>query len=254
MIANAKLRKIKERKENARLFATDFEAYPNVVPEDSAVKTVRVCALTSDQGLCGSVNSTIIRHVRDVVKAATDQDIEIITVGEKGRGGLERKFNKNFRYAITDIGKNGAINFARTSEVAKYILKDMENVDETRIVFNLCASLMSFELTNGKFYPYDTEMVGFDSFDKGEVTYNIEGNSGMMQNLHEFELGLKLYYYFTEAETSEFSSRMTSMQNSTSSAGEIGDKVQRTYNRMRQAKVTTELIEIISGAESMKEV
>jgi len=216
--------------------------------EDLPQKTL-IVPFTSEKGLCGGVNSLIARNVKDCATkiAAQGKECDIVLIGEKGRGPLRRVLGDKILRSATDVQAPGT-----------YAL----------------ASALATELMAAGAGEYDAILLMYNSF-KNAATYNqmykvitpfaFEGEEGVtlstydfdsdkaesMQDLYEFMLSSQMFHCFMDGAASEQSSRMTAMENASKNASEMIDSLTLQYNRVRQARITTELIEIISGASAL---
>merc|ERR1712241_1071138 len=172
-------------------------------------------ALTSDRGLCGAVHSSICKSIRnELLEKPSLENVGIICVGDKSRAQLGRLFSKQILCVGSEIGRLPP-QFGDASKIASNIMNS------------------GFEFDSGKMNLYD-------SIDES-----------VLQSYLEYSLASMIYYCLKEGACSEQSSRMTAMDNSSKNAGEMIDKLTLTYNRTRQAVITGELIEIISGAAAL---
>eukprot|EP01006_Ploeotia_vitrea_P062197 TRINITY_DN8068_c0_g1_i1.p1 TRINITY_DN8068_c0_g1~~TRINITY_DN8068_c0_g1_i1.p1 ORF type:complete len:307 (-),score=186.80 TRINITY_DN8068_c0_g1_i1:178-1098(-) len=248
MVAAAKLRGVQAHLEKVRVFQAGVsDVWPepsedNKVPRD---KTVLV-AITSDRGLCGGVNSVISRHVRDKLnelQASGSELPRVVVFGDKGKAALERLYSKTFDTTITDSGKAKLVTFEQSSLLAE--LLQQQEYDQLQFIYNKFKSAIAYDTTVEPVYSHAV----LEEEREFWKDYNFEGEQReVLEALYEFRLAVRLHHMFMEAATSEQSARMTAMENSSKNAGEMIDKLQLVYNRTRQAKITTELIEIISGA------
>lgn len=209
-------------------------------------------AVTSDKGLCGGINSSVSKFTRATTKtfAGEDRTTEILVLGEKGKSQLQRDMRSFFVGTVNDTGK-ARITFAMASAVAEEILKT--EYDAARIIFNRFHSAISFK-------PTIATVLSPDALEKEAESgaaldaYEVEGpdRAELLQNLGELQLATSLYNAIQENNCSEQASRMSAMENSTKNASEILEKLTLSYNRSRQAAITTELTEIISGAAALE--
>lgn len=204
--------------------------------------------ITSDKGLCGSVNSQLIREVRPKIKerAATNK-INIIPLGDKGKGGLERLYGKFFSNTFSEMARVKKPTFKQVCEVAQVVAA--QEFDKGELYYNKFKSVVSFVPSNVKLYPASTMLEKSDIGNKFEH----EADDEIFRSLWEYRLAVRLNHCFAEAYASELASRMNAMGGSSKSAGEILTALKLKYNRTRQAKITSELIEIISGAAAAEE-
>jgi len=211
--------------------------------EAAAPGSQLLIAVTSDRGLCGAVHSSIAKHIRNTYEPAGN--FKIVCVGDKSRTILQRTHRDNILFQVTEVGKK-APSFADATAVAQEILSSGYEFDSGNIFFNIFKSVVSYETSALPVYSMGTvaaapKLTVYDSLD-ADVT----------QSYLEFSLASMLYYAMKEGACSEQSSRMTAMDNASKNAGEMIDKLTLTFNRTRQAVITRELIEIISGAAALK--
>mmetsp|Transcript_19646 Transcript_19646/g.58419 ORF Transcript_19646/g.58419 Transcript_19646/m.58419 type:complete len:297 (+) Transcript_19646:143-1033(+) len=216
---------------------TSAEAFPD--------HTV-VVALTSDKGLCGGVHSAVARGIRgmNAMLAADSKTISVLAVGEKGRSQLRRMVGDKLKQAVTDIPP--PYNFGYASTVAQMALDtDADTRGAIGVVYNKFVSAIAYTPTLKTIKPFVLE--------GDEVTLTeYDADDDTLKGLYEYYLATEIFYGMMEGATSEQSSRMQAMENATKNAGELIDKLVLIYNRARQARITTELIEIISGASALE--
>jgi len=211
----------------------------------AAGKTLYV-AMTSDRGLCGGVHSSICKTIRGELLAKDgnlDNDA-IICVGDKSRAQLSRLFPKQILTVGSDIGRLPP-QFGDAAKIATAILNCGFEFDSGKLYYNEFKSVVSYKTKQLDIFPVASveqakNLSVYDSLD-----------SDVMQSYLEYSLASLIYYCLKEGACSEQSSRMTAMDNSSKNAGEMIDKLTLTYNRTRQAVITGELIEIISGAAAL---
>jgi len=208
--------------------------------------------ITSDKGLCGGVNSQVARITKALheVRAPDSEEPKIAIVGDKGRGVLSRVFPDQIEYTATEATKQ-AITFATVSAVAEDIMKS--DFDASRIVFNKFKSAISFLPTVATVLSpeaIESKPSLVEKFDQ----YELEGpdRSEFLTDLQEFNLATTMYWGMLENGCSEQASRVQAMENSSTNAEEMLSALTIKYNKSRQASITTELIEIISGAVALE--
>jgi len=241
MVAAVKLRGSQTRLEVAREFAQDIEKVWDVKNEDTEDLVV---AISSDKGLCGAVNSSIQRLVRDDIAGGEQK---IMLLGEKARPGLERLYADRFILTISDLGNNRPVSFRNTAVFADYWLAQEWN--KSHLYYNYFKSMISYVTSKVPFVSFEKSQEDMSNF----YAYEIEGDIEVLQNLYDFRVNCALFHYLCENDTSTLSSRMNAMDNSSKNAGEMIETLTMKMNRARQAKITTELIEIISGASAVDE-
>jgi F-type H+-transporting ATPase subunit gamma len=248
MVAAAKLRGAQRVLDVARVFASVTEAWPTPEVEVSADKKHLVVAIASDKGLCGGINSSIVRAVRDSVrdhKKEGKNDVDIVIFGNKGVQGLERLFAEKFHTSITD---NYKANFTQSCEQAAIMNAVPHETGE--MWFQYFRSMMSYDTTKVPMQSFEAATAG------GAILpgYARQGHPlYILENFHAFKSAVNLFLCQCETETATLSSRMAAMEGSSKNAGEMLDALTLQLNRSRQQRITTELIEIISGASAAEE-
>merc|ERR1719151_405440 len=202
-------------------------------------------ALSSDRGLCGGVHSSICKTIRNELFEKPNLDnVGIICVGDKSRAQLARLFKDQIVSVGSDIGRL-APQFGDASKIANAILNSGFEFDNGKLYYNKFRSVVSYKTSEIPVFPVSTiekaaNLPVYDSID-----------ADVLQSYMEYSLASLIYYCLKEGACSEQSSRMTAMDNSSKNAGEMIDKLTLFYNRSRQAVITGELIEIISGAAAL---
>eukprot|EP00891_Asterochloris_glomerata_P000769 jgi/Astpho2/769/Aster-00628 len=209
-------------------------------------------AISSDKGLCGGINSTVSKYTRAVLKTTEGEGrhSSIVVVGEKARAQLVRDQRTKIVATIQDVNKL-RITYAQAASIAEELLKT--EYDAVRLVFNRFVSAIAFK-------PTIATVLSPDALEKSVEaggaldSYEVEGpdRAELLQDLAEFQLATTLYNALLENNCSEQASRMAAMESSTKNATEMISKLSLQYNRTRQATITTELIEIISGAAALE--
>merc|ERR1712072_1189797 len=202
-------------------------------------------ALTSDRGLCGGIHSSICKTIRnELLEKPSLDNVGIICVGDKSRAQISRLFRENIICVGSEIGRLPP-QFGDAAKIASLIMTCGFQFDFGKAYFNKFKSIVSYQTTELPLYTLDTvkaapNLALYDSVD-----------DDVLQSYLEYSMASKIYYTLKEGATSEQSSRMNAMENSSKNAGEMIDKLTIYYNRTRQAVITGELIEIISGAAAL---
>jgi len=252
MVAASRLRGTQEKMERSRGIVKPFPKLLGDSPA-SEFETTCVVPITSDKGLCGGINSSVVKYTKVVgaVTAELGSTMDLKIIGEKGRAQLVRgEENQLISTIIVDAFKTPPT-FVQASMVAEKVLES--GFEKAQIVFNQYKSAIAFKPTiTTVLSPEALEKVG----EEGLLidTYEVEGpdRSEFLLDLYEFQTGCVMYNGMLENAASELGSRMQAMENSSKNAGEMLQKLTLTYNRTRQAAITTELIEIISGASALE--
>lgn len=251
MVAASKMRSAQVATEKCRGMQEPFLRLLGDLPNAEGEKNITI-PVTTDKGLCGAINTMICKYARtSMVAVNPDSENKLVIIGEKGRSQLQRDQKDKIVATISETQKV-KLTFPQACSIAEEILKT--EYDVSRVVFNRFVSAISQKPTVATVLSPDAlerEAESGSSLD----AYEIEGpgRAELLQNLAEFHLATTLYTAMLENNCSEQSSRMSAMENSTKNAGEMLGKLTLTYNRTRQASITTELIEIISGATALED-
>lgn len=245
MVSAAKYTKAERELKLARPYghgAQEFYKKAEVKDEEGE-KGQLIIAVSSDRGLCGAVHSSIGRIVK--ADLAANPNTKVIIVGDKVRNILQRLYAKNIAMVVTEVGRKPAV-FGDAAIIAQSIINSGIEYNKGKILFNTFRTVVSFRTTEMPLYSQSAvanapKLPIYDSLD-----------SDVIQSYTEYSLASLLYYSMKENATSEQSSRMTAMDNASKNAGEMIDKLTMTFNRTRQAVITRELIEIISGAAALE--
>jgi F-type H+-transporting ATPase subunit gamma len=203
--------------------------------------------ITSDKGLCGGINSGLIREIKLKMKNVNNRgEYGIICIGEKGTAALSRAFPDIFKNSISDI--TSPMNYPTASSISQQISQASGNYDGIIIFYNEFVSAIKTIVKELKLFPRHK----FDEYMKFMKLYNQKPDKYTSNPaLYDLYLGSNLYQALLNNAASEQSARMTAMENASKNAGEIGQKLNLEYNKARQAKITMELCEIISGASAV---
>lgn len=267
MVAAAKLRRAQDAAEMARPYAERFNAVmtklaASVGDSESAPKLLRgtgsdqthlLVVMTAERGLCGGFNGNIAKLARAEIEKlkAAGKTVKIITVGKKGRDALKRDHSDLFIDHV-DMSDVRNVGYADAQAVAENVLDrfEAEEFDVAKIFFSRFENVVSQIPTIQQIIPAD---VGDDEQSKDDGTfYDFEpGEDEILRELLPRAVATAIFSGLLENGASEQGARMSAMDNATRNAGEMIDKLTIEYNRSRQAVITNELIEIISGAEAL---
>jgi len=252
MVSAAKLRGDQQRLAAADPFSAWASAITgkerdleNLDPSSFPQKNL-IIAMTSDKGLCGGVNSILCRMTRQMLAKldAQGKSYQLLVLGEKGRSQLRRVYGDKFVAACTD--RAVPYNFDLASALTQEALNT--EFDAVHILYNEFVSAIAYTPSIKTITPLLDPASSF--------LYNIDvepdNDTETLQNFFEYTVATQVFHSMLENATSEQSSRMNAMENASKNAGEMIDKLTLQYNRARQARITTELIEIISGASALK--
>jgi F-type H+-transporting ATPase subunit gamma len=221
----------------------------NATYEDFPNKVLLV-PFTTDKGLCGGVNSFVTRGVRNCIKklAAQGKEADVVVIGDKGRAQLRRFVESAIRRSATDVVSPGT--FALASALASELMAAgaATNYDAVVLVYNSFVNAAVYKQKYKIVYPFVVQT----ETDESLTPYEFDSDKAeALEDLYEYMLASQVFHSFMDGAASEQSSRMTAMENASKNAGEMIDKLTLKYNRARQARITTELIEIISGASAI---
>jgi F-type H+-transporting ATPase subunit gamma len=268
MVAAAKLRKAQENAEKGRPYSqkmqnivlnltkslNDPENAPKLMIGTGQDKVYLCIVLTADRGLCGGFNSNICRLAKNNFKKLIREgkELKIITVGSKGLDQIKREFGK---YIIKKISfkEKKIISFTEAEVVGKEIIDlfNKKQFDKCFLFYSNFKNVITQIPQMQQIIPAGkTELI--DNKKGEEVSYEFEPDEDeILEDLLPKNISTQVFKAFLENAASEQGSRMTAMDNATRNAGDLVDKLTINYNRSRQASITKELIEIISGAESL---
>ncbi len=267
MVAAAKLKKAQENAEKGRPYSEKLQNIilnltKTISDKDNAPKLlvgngkdqVYLCVvLTADRGLCGGFNSNISKlakkHFKNILKDG--KVLKIITVGSKGYDQIKTDYSKYIIEKLSFKDKK-KISFKEANEIGNKIISlyEQEKFDKCYIFFNNFKNVITQIPRAEQLIP---TFIKEDDNDKANVfSYEFEPDEDeILEELLPKNVSVQIFKAFLENAASEQGSRMTAMDNATRNAGDLVDKLTINYNRSRQASITKELIEIISGAESL---
>ena len=269
MVAAAKLRKAQENAEKGRAYSekmnqiinnlkssiTDVSSAPKLLA-GTGKNDVHLCVvMTADRGLCGGFNTNIVKKARQFCNQLinSNQKLKIITVGSKGADQLKRNFKD---YIVEKISYKNlkSISVNEASELTSKIITMFNNneFDVCTIFYNKFKSVISQEPQAQQIIPVENSDAKKEETETNDTQYEFEPDENeILEHLLPQNITTQIFKAFLENAASEQGSRMSAMDNATRNAGDLIDKLTINYNRSRQAVITKELIEIISGAESL---
>ena len=268
MVAASKLRRAQELAESSRVYAdslafilsslagktTNNSDLPEILTGRENPKTTLLVVNSSDRGLCGGFNSNLFRHAKNWIaqQQAQGKSVKIMTVGKKA-ASFYRRSELDVIAGFDDLTSND-----RQLQVAEEVknkiveLFDNKEVDEVFILFNKFISAISQEPSYQSIIPMTTEESAQEETQTSNAVFEFEPDKNeLLEYLVPRNFLTQIYRSILESAASEHAARMTSMDNATRNAGDMIDRLTLTYNRTRQAFITKELIEIISGAEAV---
>ena len=264
MVASAKLRRAQDAAQAGRPYAERFNAVmaglaasvgtseggPKLLTGTGSDQTHLLVVMTAERGLCGGFNSNIAKLARMAAQQllAEGKTVKILTVGKKGRESLKREFGTLLvdHVELSDVKRVG---YDNASAVAQNVLHrfDAGEFDVAKIFYSEFGSVVNQIPTELQVIPAKFEA----ATDEGTVYDYEPSEEGILADLLPRSVATQIFTALLENAASEQGARMSAMDNATRNAGEMIDKLTIQYNRSRQAKITNELIEIISGAEAL---
>jgi len=267
MVAAAKLRRAQVSAEKGRPFS---EKMNNIIlnlsnsisDKDNASKflvgtgkdTTHLCVvITADRGLCGGFNTNICRKARNYFNKILKENktLKIFTVGFKGHDQLKRVYGK---YIIEKISFKGfkKITYKEAEDIGKVVIKlfNESQFDICKIFYNKFKNVITQIPQEQQLIPFENKKKEKEKISDNFYEFEPEENE-ILNDLLPRNISTQIFKAFLENAASEQGSRMTAMDNATRNAGDLVDRLTINYNRSRQAAITKELIEIISGAESL---
>ena len=276
MVAASKLKRAQDKAQASQPYATAMAAMMDRVAKNAVITTASpkllagtgkdqvhlLVVITSDRGLAGGFNSNLVRLARLEARRliAEGKTVKIVTVGRKSRDLLKRDMNDKIAHSFINLGGGKFISFADADEITQYILAQFEagEFDVAHIVYNKFVSVLTQKPSVQQVIPFKAE----EGAKKDEAPvdknaplvspYSFEPEeSEILGLLLPRNLGVQIFRALLDSAAGEQAARMTAMDNATRNAGDMIKKLSIQYNRARQAYITKELIEIISGAEAV---
>ena len=264
MVASAKLRRAQDAAQAGRPYAERFNAVmaglaasvgtseggPKLLTGTGSEQTHLLVVMTAERGLCGGFNSNIAKLARMAAQQllAEGKTVKILTVGKKGRESLKREFG-TLLVDHVDLSDVKRVGYDNASAIAQNVLHrfDAGEFDVAKIFYSEFGSIVNQIPTELQVIPAKFEA----ATDEGTVYDYEPSEEGILADLLPRSVATQIFTALLENAASEQGARMSAMDNATRNAGEMIDKLTIQYNRSRQAKITNELIEIISGAEAL---
>ena len=267
MVAASKLKRAQTQAEAARPYAewmqrmlaalaasaANTPGAPKLLVGTGQDRNHLVVVVTADRGLAGAFNTNAGRAARTLIRRLQGEGkrVEILTIGRKGRDYLRREFADRIIGEFSFAGKK-RVEFADVDEIAHRITQLLEagSFDVCTVVYNRFVSVISQVPTERQLIPLPLPEAA--QADAGGALYEFEpGEEEILEALLPRNMAIQLYRALIESAAGEQGARMTAMDNATRNAGDMINRLTLNYNRTRQANITRELIEIISGAEAL---
>ena len=268
MVAASKLRRAQDLAESSRVYADSLSFIlsslagntknssdlPEILTGRENSKISLLIINSSDRGLCGGFNSNLFRNAKNWISEQQEKgkSVKIITVGKKA-SSFYRKTDLDVIANFDDLNSNDK-QLQVSEEIKNKIMELFENneIDEVSILFNKFISVIAQEPTYQSLIPLSNDEADEEATDTSNAVFEFEPDKNeLLEYLVPRNFLTQIYRSVLESSASEHAARMTSMDNATRNAGDMIDGLTLTYNRTRQAFITKELIEIISGAEAV---
>uniref|UniRef100_A0A8C6X7A8 ATP synthase subunit gamma n=1 Tax=Naja naja TaxID=35670 RepID=A0A8C6X7A8_NAJNA len=247
MVAAAKYSRAERELKSARVYGVGALALyekVDIKPEDK--KKHLLVGVSSDRGLCGAIHTSVAKEIKHQFSNLTGsgKEVMVVGIGDKLRGILQRTHGNNFLLNFKEVGRKPP-SFGDASVIALELLNSGYEFDEGSVIYNRFRSVISYKTDEKPIYSLET-VSGAES-----ISIYDDIDADVLRNYQEFVLANIIFYSLKESTTSEQSARMTAMDNASKNASEMIDKLTLRFNRTRQAVITKELIEIISGAAAL---
>jgi len=278
MVAASKLKKAQEQAQQSQPYATAIAEIMGRVASNVQIGAGSskllvgtgkddihlLIIVTADRGLCGGFNGNLARRALIEVRRLTDagKTVKMVCVGRKGRDILKRGYNERIINNFTGIGGKNRIAFSEADDIAQYILEQFNagEFDVCTLIYNefksvlaqipVLQQLIPFKAPEGK--KANDNISVEQRGDKAALFYDFEPDEQeILGQLLPKNLGIQIFRALLDSAAGEQAARMTAMDNATRNAGDMINRLTLQYNRARQAMITKELIEIISGAEAV---
>jgi len=270
MVAASRLKRAQDQAEAARPYGSRMERMlsslaanlkgqataPRLLAGSGSDAVHLLLVATSDRGLAGGFNASILRETRRTIRElqSAGKTVKLFTIGRKGRDSLRRDYRRLIVESRIDVGRP-KLTFDSAREIADQVLAlfDGGEFDVGTVVFNRFRSAMTQIVTRQQLIPFaPPAATEAKAATAGGAVYEFEPEEAeILADLLPRNLAVQIFTALLENAASEQGARMTAMDNATRNAGDMIDRLNITYNRSRQAAITKELIEIISGAEAL---
>ena len=269
MVAASKLKKAQSLAEKGRSYSSGLNSIvEGLINSNESIEhpllgnnaedktSCLIIVISSDRGLCGGLNSNIVKEVKKKINKFEGQkkNVSLVCIGKKGFDLLSGLYEKMFNFEVKYINI-GEINYKSTEEIGRKILNGFykNNFQECSLFYNYFKSVISQEVKIETLIPYSkTSNVSAENQNNTDSYFEYEPNEEeVLSKILPKNFIVQMYKAILESKASEQGARMTAMDNATRNAGDMIDNLSLKYNRQRQAIITKELIEIISGAEAL---
>jgi len=246
MIASTRLAKAQRAMQNGKQYGiANSEVFQNAKPEEAPKRKLFI-VISSDKGLCGGIHSSVSKATRRSINAGENggsPDSPIVIVGDKSKAQLSRSLAPNFSITFNQIGRD-IPTFADAAGVTDLVVKSGIKYDAIAIMYNKFVSAISYE-------PAVMEVLNEEVLKEAAGFKAYEMEDDVTKDLAEFTLANAIYAALIEGHACEISARRNAMDNAQKNASDMISRLQMQYNRGRQAAITNELVDIITGASAL---
>ncbi|KAJ2786776.1 atp3 gamma subunit of the F1 sector of mitochondrial F1F0 ATP synthase [Coemansia helicoidea] len=243
MIASTKTTRAQRSMNVARVYGkTSSELATQAEVQKAEAANELLITVSSDKGLCGGIHSSLSRQSRKYL--AEHPEASLVVLGDKAKVQLQRSYPGNIKCTFSQIGSS-IPTFDETCVIASTILNDKDiSFDNAKLMYNRFVSAIAFETDAIEFYPISQilEAPNFKAYEYQE---------DVLENLNEFLFANSMHWALVEGHAAEMAAKRTAMENATKNAGDMISRLTLQYNRGRQAVITNELIDIITGASAL---
>ncbi|ORX93650.1 ATP synthase F1, gamma subunit [Basidiobolus meristosporus CBS 931.73] len=243
MIASTKLNRAQKNMNNARAYGqTSIDIYKQSEVESPADARQVIVTVSSDRGLCGGIHSSVSKATKRII--AQQPESTVVVLGDKAKPQIARTNRDSIAMSFNQLGKSNPT-FTEACAIVDTMRASEVDFDTAQIIYNKFTSAIAYEADSIPVYSEEVIKTGAKF-----AEYELEEDE-VLQNLKEFTFANALYWGLAEGHASEMSAKMTAMENATRNASEVIDKLTLAYNRGRQAVITNELIDIVTGASAL---
>ncbi|KAK2797568.1 hypothetical protein FQN50_009163 [Emmonsiellopsis sp. PD_5] len=245
IVASTRLNKAQKAMTDSRAYGqTSNAVFENAETKPLEDKKTLFVVASSDKGLCGGIHSGLSKATRRLL--ASQPDADVVVLGEKAKGQISRSSDKNMVLSFSNVGKD-IPSFADAQAIADQIALLPTDYASVKIVYNKFLNAQSYE-------PVIVEAYSEEAITQSPNISAFEIDDEALENLRQYALANSLYWALAEGHACEISARRNAMDNASKNAGDMIQRFQILYNRQRQAAITGELVEIITGATASEDM
>lgn len=269
MVAASKLKKAQDRAQESQPYATAMSNMlsrvaanlvitpnlPKLLTGTGKDQTHLLVVMTADKGLAGGFNANLLRFARQQIRelVAQGKTVKVLTIGRKARDLLKRDHKDKIIKSVTEVSQKGKVSFASANDVSAFLMTEFQagGFDVATLIYNEFKNVLMQVPTAQQLVPFKLPEGGTND-NAPKIPYEFEPEEEeLLAILLPKNLSIQMYRAMLDSEAGFFAAQMTAMDNATRNAGDMIKKLSLQYNRARQAFITKELIEIISGAEAV---